>query len=190
MNRFFSVAAIALVMTVGLAACGSTATGGPASQAPAASAPTATATPRASTPAPSRAPLVSPEPSARPTVGPLHVDLANATGHDLSIDIQDESGRVVKASSGTPGDGASVAWRELRAENIDARTLRLTWTGMPGDDHLGLYVDEAAKVILVLQSERDGDAIAFDRVLVVEFDRPISANALTLGVQEGLDTIG
>jgi hypothetical protein len=97
----------------------------------------------------------------------------------------------VAAHSGRPGDGASVAFGTLIAKNLDAKTVQFTWSDTPGDAELGLYVSESTKVVLVIRPEREeGDAIAFDRVLVVEFDRPVDAASLQLGVQEGLDTAG
>jgi len=222
MNRFLPLGAIALATTIGVAACSGATAAAPASDAHAANASAATApvaslpatTPPAVDPSPS-APAASERPAPSPDADdapdgakPIHVNLANAVGDNVSIDVQDESGHVVGATSGTPGDGASVAWRQLKAENVDARTLRFTWTAMPGDDRLGFYVSENAKVALVLpagrgvyfggdativavlQADRDGDSMAFDRVLIAEFDRPVDASELTLGVQDGLDTAG
>ena len=104
---------------------------------------------------------------------------------------RDESGHVVAARAGQPGDGASVAFGTVVATNVDAKTIKLTWSDTPGDAQLGLYVSESANVVLVLRPEREeGDAMAFDRVLIVEFDSPVDAATLTLGMQEGLDTAG
>ena len=200
MNRLLPTGAIALAAMIGVAACSGASGAALGSQAPVATAPAVSPSPSptgpAVTPRPSPAnaspsPATSPDPDIEPDAAKsIHVNLSNALGDDVSIDIQDESGHVVSARSGTPGDGASVAWRELKAENVDARTLRFTWTGMPGDDRLGFYVSEDGKVALALQDERDGDSIAFDRVLIVTFDRPVDAATLTLGVQDGLDTDG
>jgi hypothetical protein len=72
---------------------------------------------------------------------PIRVDLRNATGAQVHVDIVDRPGVVVGAESGRPGDGASVATDTLVVENVDARTLRLTWVDFPIDNALALYID-------------------------------------------------
>ena len=186
MNRILPLSAIILVATIG-AACTS-ASAGAGSQPPASTPPVATPLPSA--PPPSEPPVSTPKPSTAPSDGPIRVVLESAAEDHVTIDILDESGRIVRAESGHPGDGASVPTGKLQAENVDARTLRLTWTDIPGDNELGLYVNEAATVMLVIQPDHDGDAMALDRVLIVEFDRPVAADDFLLGVQEGLDTAG
>jgi hypothetical protein len=190
MNRILPLSAILLVATIG-AACTS-ASAGAGSQPPSATPPPASA-PVPSTPAPSQPPVTTPEPTATPEPtdeAPTRIVLESRANDHVTIDILDESGRIVRAESGHPAEGASVPTGELKAENVDARTLRLTWTDIPGDNELGLYVNEAASVMLVIQPDHDGDAMAFDRVLIVEFDRPVAADDFLLGVQEGLDTAG
>ena len=198
MNRSLTLPGLALVAVVAFAACTSASAGAPASQPPAPSAPVATpvATP---TPVASPVPVPSikptPVPSVKPTPapsdGPIRVDLETATGHDVSIEMLDDGDHVVSARSGRPGDGASVPFGTLEAKNLDARTVQFTWSDTPGDAELGLYVSENTKVVLVIRPEREeGDSVAFDRVLIVEFDRAVDAASLTLGVQEGLDTAG
>lgn len=187
MNRFLPLSAIVLVATIG-AAC-TTAGAEAGSQAPSATPPVAT--PQPSTPAPSRPPASTPGPTAQPSDGtPTRVVLESRAADHVTIDILDKSGRIVRAESGHPAEGASVPGGQLKAESIDARTLRLTWTDLPGDNELGLYLNETASVMLVIQPDHDGDAMALDRVLIVEFDRPVSADDFLLGVQEGLDTAG
>lgn len=189
MPRTFTLTLLSLVAVAALGACSATAGGGAAStQEPVHSPSPVTVPPPATPAAPAATPAASPRPSA---AGPLSVLLSTATGHRVTIDILDESGHVVAARSGQPGDGASVPFGTVVAENVDARTVRLTWSDTPGDAKLALYVDEAVDVVLVIRPERPaGDAIAFDRVLVVEFDRPVDAGSLRLGTQEGLDTAG
>jgi hypothetical protein len=187
MNRQLLLSAASLVAAVTVAACSSPSAALPSAQ-PSVPVSNPVATPVA-TLAPT--PVATPLPSHAPAEPPTSVDLQTATGHHVSIELLDESRRIVAARSGRPGDGASVAFGTVVARNLDARTIELTWADTPGDAQLGLYVDRAASLILVIRPDRGaGDAIAFDRVLVVEFDRPIDASALTLGVQEGLDTMG
>lgn len=193
MPRTITLSLLSVVAVAALGACSGTAVGDAlASREPFDSpSPRVVSTPAApatATPTPAATLAASAPPSAG---GPLSVVLATATGHRVTIDILDESGHVVAARSGQPGDGASVPFGTVVAENVDARTVRLTWSDTPGDAKLGLYVDEAVDVVLVIRPERPaGDAIAFDRVLVVEFDRPVDAASLRLGTQEGLDTAG
>jgi hypothetical protein len=186
MNRTLRLTGLALASLILVAACSGASDGGISSQPPAPSAPVATpvATPVVTSP-PS-----TPVPTKAPS-GPISVALENATDHDVSIDMIDDGHHVVAARSGHPADGASVPFGKLVAKNLDAKTVELTWSDTPGDAELGLYVSENAKVVLVIRPERPaGDAVAFDRVLVIEFDAPVDAKALLLGVQEGLDTAG
>jgi hypothetical protein len=106
--------------------------------------------------------------------GPESVRFETATGHDVRIDIVDRSRRIVAARSGQPGDGASVATGEVLVEQMGDRSLRLTWSDMPGDAALALHVDEDGRSMILVAPRRDGDAIAFDRVLELDFDREVS----------------
>jgi len=157
------------------------------------------------TPAPTEAPVVTPEPSEAPAVTPeptdgggdampIKVDLANATGNDVYVDIVDASGRLVDAVSGTPGDGMSVEPYTLHVENVDERTLRLTWVDFPIDNALALYIidDEAGLHFVLVQPEpaNGSDAVGFDRELLLTFDGAVSAGDIEPILQGGLDTIG
>lgn len=188
MNRVPSLArlaGLALASVLALAACSGVTGGGAASPPP--TPPMPAATPVAT---PAVTPAATPVPSATPS-GPLEIALDNATAHDVSIELLDEGRHVVAARSGHPGDGASVPFGSLEAKNLDARTVQFTWSDTPGDARLGLYVSENAKVVLVIRPDRaGGDAVAFDRILIVAFDVPVDASGLHLGVQEGLDTAG
>lgn len=188
MSSTLRVSALALITVLALAACASAGAAAQPSAMPAPATPVATPAPTPNlTPRPSATPAASPD----PTAGPLVVRLETATGHDVSIEILDDGHHVLAARSGHPGEGASVPFGTVEARNVDPRTVQLTWSDTPGDATLGLYVSERADVVLVIRPERDGgDAIAFDRVLVVEFDRAVDAASLQLGIQEGLDTAG
>ena len=161
---------------------------------------TPAATP-APTPRPSNNPVPSETPAATPDPDeggsdamPIKVDLANATGADVYVDIADRSGLLIDAESGTPGDGMSVEPYTLKVENLDATTLHLTWVDFPIDNALALYIDESeAGIRLVLvQPEPTGpaDAIGFDRELILSFSEPISADQVEAFLQDGLDTPG
>ena len=123
---------------------------------------------------------------------PIKVDLENATGADVHVDIADTTGLLVDARSGTPGEGMSV--EGLVAENIDATTLKLTWVDFPIDNALALYIDEheGGMRFLLVQPEPSGptDAMGFDRELILSFSEPISAEDVDTLLVEGLDTPG
>src|SRR5687768_9398745 len=74
--------------------------------------------PTASPEAPSQ-----PEPSAGSSSN-LHVILAQATNDDVTIDVMDASGSLLSASSGSPGDGASVEPYTVDVANDGPSTLR------------------------------------------------------------------
>ena len=125
---------------------------------------------------------------------PIRVDLRNATGAQVHVDIVDRPGVVVAAESGRPGDGASVETDTLVVRNVDARTLRLTWVDYPIDNALALYIDrtETGYRFVLIQPEPsdDTDAIAFDRELILRFADDISANDVEAFLQGGFDTGG
>ena len=146
------------------------------------------------TPAPTPAPTAAP--AATPTVpaasaaaiGSAHVALIVATPNAVTIDVTDASATLTGATSGTPGDGASVEADTLAAANITPTTLRLTWVGGPCDSANKLLIDAARHRLVVVQPECPGDAIATDRVLDLEFATPITASELETFLQDGLDT--
>ncbi len=182
---------IVLGLTALIVAAGCSTTLGAGAPSPAPSTPP--------TVAPSVPPTVSPsvQPSVEPSDGggdamPLTVVLDNATDADVYVDIVDRTGGLTLAESGTPGDGASVAPYTILVQNLDERTLRLTWSDYPIDNALELYLDRTASGIriLLVQPEPTGatDAMAFDRVLDLTFDAPVSAGDVEAFLQDGLDT--
>lgn len=149
---------------------------------------------------PSPAPIQSP-PVASGVLGqgggdamPIRVDIATIGDDDVHVDIVDETGRVTGARSGPATAGASVEPYTLAVENVDPTTLRLTWVDYPIDNALALYVidhDGATQLVLVQpEPTGDTDAIAFDRVMFLEFVEPISATDVVAILQDGLDTPG
>jgi hypothetical protein len=167
--------------------------------------------PRPGTPAPSD-PVVTPSglptPSVPPTADPtdapggepgdgpsrrvVRVPLDTATGHDVVAVVTDETGLLAGGASGRAGDGMSVRWLDVTVENLDTRTLRITWVGLPGDaeidvliepdaDRINLYIIQPAPPV-------DSDAVGFDRVLELTFADPVRAEDIQAVVLEGLDT--
>ena len=152
-----------------------------------------------SSPEPSCAPVVTPAPVATPdpTDGgddamPITVDLETADGHDVHVDIVDRYGLLESAESGHPAEGMSVEPYTLEIENLDDRTLRLTWVDFAIDNALALHFFQDGKVLVMVQPEPDGavDATGHDRALILTFDEPIHADDIEGFLQGGLDTPG
>jgi hypothetical protein len=192
MNRSSSVRSLALpgaallVSLVALAFLAGSAfgrAGDPAS--PSVSAPPSAAP---STPAPSIRPSAAPSDDL--SAGVMSVVLDIATPHDVSVLIEDVSGSLVRASSGRAGDGMSVRWYEMTVENVDADTLRVTWSGFPADDELELGivdVDGTISLQLVQQGPPlNSDGLGFDRVLILDFDQPVDAGKVLTSVEGAL----
>jgi hypothetical protein len=168
----------------------------PPSAAPTSSAVTPTSSPVPTT-TPSAAATSAPNPESSDNGGdamPITVDLANATGAYVHVDIVDHTGLLADGASGTPGDGVSVEAYTVKVENLGPTTLRLSWMDFPIDNALALYIDrvEDGYRFLLVQPEPTGttDAIGFDRELVLTFSEPISAGQVETFLQGGLDTPG
>ena len=116
------------------------------------------------TPMPSQPTPTDPATTSSPGAA-IHLDVANATGSRVTIDVMDASGRLVTASSGTPGDGASVEPSTLLVANDDPTTLRLTWVGGPCDS-ADVLIDRARRLASSCCAEPacSGDSLVTDRV--------------------------
>ena len=146
-------------------------------------------------------PVATPEPepaaTLEPTDGgddamPITVDLETADGHDVHVDIVDRYGLLESAESGHPAEGMSVEPYTLQIENLDERTLKLTWVDFAIDNALALHFFQDGKVLVMVQPEPDGDvdAMGHDRALILTFDEPIDADGMEGFLQGGLDTPG
>ena len=146
---------------------------------------------------PTQSPVVEPTPtpaqpaaapSERPAGGDIVVALKNLTGDDVSVVIDDATGKLGVVSSGTPGDGMSVRWFDVKVENIDAETLRVVWVGLPRDEVIRLTISEVDGTIqLAFVQEAppaNSDALGFDRVLELSFDLPVRADDVVTSVNE------
>jgi len=161
-----------------LAVIASTAFGGSGLGNDGAVPPLALASPSAPAETPAPTPVVTPGPAVTPgpedggsDAMPVTVELANATGAEVHVDIADRSGLLVAARSGTPGDGMSVESYRLQVRNLDPTTLELTWVDFPIDNALALYIDKSERGLrlMLVQPEPTGttDTMGFDRVLVL-----------------------
>jgi len=144
-------------------------------------APLPTGSPTAS---PSPSPSVSPSPTVTPTpkptrdpnAPPIKVRLTAGNGSTYDLDIVDYSQLIKAAEGGVPGDGASVEWGTVKVEQLDSTTLRLTWVNTPGSGRGWMTLDEAGRRMVIVQPEYEGDSVAFDRVLVLEFAEAVEAD--------------
>ena len=145
----------------------------PASEAPA-------------TPAPTQVPPPSLVPTEPPANGDFEVDLEVPTPHDVDAVVDDQTGRIVHVVSGTPGDGMSVRWFDAIVENTSDDTIEVTFVGLPQDDVVQVVVSEADGEITIAIDQAapplNSDALGNDRVLVIEFDTPVSAKYVTVTV--------
>jgi hypothetical protein len=121
------------------------------------------------------------------TVPTAHVVLAGTSGADIAIDITDESGTLVEATSGEPGDGASVPANKLVVTNDGPATLRLTWSGGPCASLDELGIDPSRTLFLLQEPPCEGDSMPGDRVLILRFSTPIAADRVLATLQDGRD---
>ena len=138
---------------------------------------------------PTRAPAQpTAAPSEAPTIGDIAVPLKNLTGDDVSVVIDDATGKLELAASGTPGDGMSVRWFDVKVENIDAYTLRVVWVGLPRSEVVRLAITEtdgAIRLAFVQDAPpANSDALGFDRVLELTFDEPVRSEDVSTSVEE------
>jgi hypothetical protein len=196
-GRAVPVAALllALIAVVAVVASGALGRAGdPADPIPSAS-PTPTSTPTSTPTRPAATPTPRPTPTAEPTESPadgnFEVDLDTVDDHDITILVDDATGTIVKVASGTPGDGMSVRWFDMKVENVDARTLRFTWVGLPVDEQIDLSVarDGGKLRLRFVQAAppANSDAMGHDRELLVTFDEPVAAEDIAWSFEEGPD---
>lgn len=151
--------------------------------------PSAPSTPRPTAqPSAPSTPQPTPEPTDAPSDGTVKVDLDNETEHDVSVVIDDQTGTLVGAVSGQPGDGMSVRWFLSLVENLDAKTLRVVWVGLPRHEELSLSITGqpgAYQVRLVQDAPpANSDAVGFDRILVLSFDTAVSADDVEVSIED------
>lgn len=160
-----------LVVAAGVAAaCGAQAT---PSGAPSGS-PAVTPTPAPSAPA---TPAPTPDPTATPAPsipGQTVVDLDVALDHEVSVVVDDLTGKLAKASTGRAGDGMSVRWFDSEVVNVDDDSLRVTWVGLPRAEQIKLSITEKnGSFVLTFEQAAppaNSDATGYDRVLILDFE--------------------
>jgi hypothetical protein len=164
----------------------------PSARPSAPASPTAVPTP---TPTPTPVPTATPNPTPKPTPTPaasptnslLTVDLQNLTNHDVSVQIQDPNSIVVGARSGQPGDGMSVRWHDSIVENLERKTIAVTFVGLPQDEVADLVVDDLGNGKLHLTLVQTGpvpysDAMGEDRILILDLDHVVDADDVSVEI--------
>jgi hypothetical protein len=166
------ILAVALAIVVGTAALGAVRQVAPSP------APTPVATPSPTspvTPAPA-----TPAPTADPTDGPFVVVLDTVDQNDPRVTVDDQTGMLADVITGHAGDGMSVRWNKAIVDQIDPRTIRVTWVGFPGEDQVVLTIDsDGGAPVLVFDQKApytNTDALGADRVLVLTFDNDVDAD--------------
>lgn len=137
-------------------------------------------------PSPSASPIDSQTPAASPTApasAGILVDLVVAAGQPQTVDVVDESGKLLEARSGSPtGEGQSFPSDAVEVTNIDATTLQLGWAGFPcrTDHDLLIGSDPLMMTLVRPPCEGDTDSIGLDRILILQFSEPIVAADVNL----------
>ena len=182
-----AIASIALLLVLAVLATGVMGrTSGPTPSDPPATdtpAPSPVVTPGASQ-VPSPVPSEPPMPA--PSLG-YRFDLVVVTAHDVSVELEDTTGTVIDARSGSAGDGMSVRWFDSIVEG-SGDTITITWVGLPQDDVVQVTVSQVDDQIVVAIDQAappaDSDALGHDRVIEIQFDGPVSADDVMVTVTE------
>jgi hypothetical protein len=170
------ILAVALAIVVGTAALGAVQQVAPSpTPTPAAMpSPTSPVTPAPATPAPTA------DPTADPTDGPTLVVLDTVDQNDPRVAVDDQTGTLADVITGHAGDGMSVRWNEAIVDQIDPRTIRVTWVGFPGVEQVFMTIDsDGGAPVLVFDQKApyaNTDALGADRVLVLTFDNDVDAD--------------
>jgi hypothetical protein len=141
--------------------------------------------------APTASPSASPVPSASPTgpaSGGILVDLIVPAGQPQTVDVIDESGKLLEATSGSPtGEtGQSFPFDAVEVTNVDATTLQLGWAGYPCRTNHDLRIGSDPQVITLVRPpcEGDTDTIGIDRILILRFSEPIVAADMNITLDQ------
>jgi hypothetical protein len=130
-------------------------------------------------PAPTPTPSGPPTPVATPVV--VRVPLVGFEGRELStIEIVDESGTLLRAGTGQPGDGGSTSTPQVANDPDDPATVVLTWTGLLSDQDKRLTIGPDGRTMTLDRLPGCGDLVPFDRVLILTFVGPVPADEVTV----------
>lgn len=167
------ILSIALAIVVGTAALGAVRQVAPSPS------PSPVATP-APTPTPSPVTPATPAPTVAPSDGPIVVVLDTVDQNDPRVVVDDQTGTLADILSGHAGDGMSVRWNTANVDQIDPRSIRVTWVGFPGEETVVLTIDsDGGAPVLVFDQKApyaNTDALGADRVLILTFDDNVDAS--------------
>ena len=165
------ITALALVVVVGAVALGA---GGQQAAAPT---PSPVSTPSA---VPTPVQPATPTPTSAPSDGPTVVVLDTVDQDDPRVIVDDQTGKLADVLAGHAGDGMSVRWNTALVDQVDPRTIRVTWVGFPGAEDVVLTItaDGSAPVLVFDQKApyANTDALGADRVLVLTFEEDVDAD--------------
>lgn len=139
---------------------------------------------------PTASPSASPRPfpsATGPASGGILVELVVAAGQPQTVDVIDESGKVLEATSGSPtGDGQSFPDDDVEVTNIDATTLQLGWAGFPCRTDYDLRIGTDPLVMTLVRPPCEGvtDSIGVDRILILRFSEPIVAADVDITLEQ------
>ena len=119
----------------------------------------------------------SPAPTASPSPAIVRVDLLANDGRVLStIEIVDESGTLVRAGTGQPGEGGSQSTpdkADVENDATDPTTVVLTWTGLFDSDDRRLTIAPDGRTMTIEVAPGQGDLLPVDRQLILTFSGPV-----------------
>ncbi len=105
----------------------------------------------------------------------------------ITADVDDSTAAVSAVSSEGPVVGMSIRWSDAIVDNVDDRTVRITWAGYPRDEAISVAVerDGAGFAVRITQGMPypNTDAMGQDRILVVAFDEPVAAADVEVAVE-------
>lgn len=141
-----------------------------------------------SSPPPPSAPVTSPNPTPTPVTQPNpELDLIVAGDRDVVALVVDHTGSLVKAASGAGGATMTVRWFASQVVNAGPSTIEVTWVGLPRDEQVTIEVTRTsggiALNIIQASPPLNSDAEGSDRVLLLTFDEPVSAEAVAVTFQ-------
>ena len=73
----------------------------------------------------------------------------------------------------------STRWNTAIVDQVDPKTIRVTWVGFPGEEHVVLTITDDGAPVLVFDQMApyaNTDALGADRVLVLTFDNAVNAD--------------
>jgi hypothetical protein len=120
------------------------------------------------------------------------VALQNTTGSESFAAVWDETDSLVGVDSGSPGDGSSVHYDDVRVEDVRENAIQLTWSEMPRDGQTRLSIrraeDGTYRIRVLRTVSAEGDvSLATDRVLELRFLVAVPASDVEVTLVDTLE---